>query len=97
VKDLIRDLGINIGLLLAGFAGSLVMVKQDGHKDWWTTGTSLVAGTLSANYLTPLAVDALGIKGSNTQYACAFVLGFLGLHGVEFILSKVGISKKNDK
>jgi hypothetical protein len=90
VKDTLRDLGINIGLLVAGFAGSLVMMKKDGHKDWFTTITSLLAGTLSANYLTPVVVDLVNIGNSNTQYAAAFIMGFLGLHGVEYILSRFG-------
>jgi hypothetical protein len=89
VKDTLRELGINIGLLVAGFAGSLVTVKKDGHKDWFTTATSLMAGTLSANYLTPLVVDALKITNQNTQYATAFILGFLGLHGVEYVIDKI--------
>jgi len=29
VKETLRDLGINIGLLVAGFAGSLVMMKKE--------------------------------------------------------------------
>jgi hypothetical protein len=90
VKDQLRDLGINIGLLVAGFAGSLVMMKKDGHKDWFSTITSLLAGTLSANYLTPVVVDFMNIGNSNTQYAAAFIMGFLGLHGVEYILNRFG-------
>jgi hypothetical protein len=89
VKDTLRELGINIGLLVAGFAGSLVTVKKDGHKDWFTTATSLMAGTLSANYLTPLVVDALKMQNINTQYAAAFIMGFLGLHGVEYVIDKI--------
>ena len=69
MKDQLRDLGINIGLIVAGFAGSLMTVKKDGHKDWFTTITSLMAGTLSANYLTPVVIDLLSIGNSNTQYA----------------------------
>ena len=88
MKDQLRDLGINIGLLVAGFAGSLLTVKRDGHKDWFTTVTSLLAGTLSANYLTPIVVDFLRMQNSNTQYAAAFIMGFLGLHGVEFVIDK---------
>lgn len=88
MKDQLRELGINIGLLVAGFAGSLLTVKRDGHKDWFTTVTSLLAGTLSANYLTPIAIDTFGMKNSNTQYATAFLLGFLGLHGVEFVIDR---------
>jgi hypothetical protein len=88
VKDTLRELGINIGLLVAGFAGSLLTVKRDGHKDWFTTATSLLAGTLSANYLTPLVVDAFKMQNSNTQYAAAFIMGFLGLHGVEYVIDR---------
>lgn len=88
MKDQLRDLGINIGLIVAGFAGSLMTVKKDGHKDWFTTITSLMAGTLSANYLTPVVIDILSIGNSNTQYAAAFVLGFLGLHGVEYVINR---------
>ena len=72
MKDTLRDLGINIGLLVAGFAGSLLTVKRDGHKDWFTTVTSLLAGTLSANYLTPIVVDAFKMQNTNTQYAAAY-------------------------
>lgn len=89
MKDQLRDLGINIGLIVAGFAGSLMTVKKDGHKDWFTTITSLMAGTLSANYLTPVVIDILSIGNSNTQYAAAFVLGFLGLHGVEYVINRL--------
>jgi hypothetical protein len=89
MKDQLRDLGINIGLIVAGFAGSLMTVKKDGHKDWFTTITSLMAGTLSANYLTPVVIDLLSIGNSNTQYAAAFVLGFLGLHGVEYVINRL--------
>lgn len=66
------------------------MMKKDGHKDWFTTITSLLAGTLSANYLTPVVVDLVNIGNSNTQYAAAFIMGFLGLHGVEYILNRFG-------
>ena len=89
MKDQLRDLGINIGLIVAGFAGSLMTVKKDGHKDWFTTITSLMAGTLSANYLTPVVIDFINIGNSNSQYACAFVLGFLGLHGVEYVINRL--------
>jgi len=88
MKDHLRDIGINIGLLVAGFAGSLVNVKKDGHKNWFTTLTSLLAGTLSANYLTPVVVKFFNMQDSNTQYAAAFIMGFLGLHGVEFVIDK---------
>ena len=96
MKDTLRELGVNVGLTVAGFAGSLITVR-DGHKSWGATITSLLAGTLSANYLTPVVVDWMNFKTPNTQYACAFILGFLGLHGVEFVLTKLGIRKVKDE
>lgn len=94
MKDILREFGINIGLTIAGFAGSLITVRGDGHKDWPTTITSLLAGTLSANYLTPMVVDVLKLSSTSNQYGCAFLLGFLGLHGVELIMVKIGMSKR---
>ena len=74
MKDQLRDLGINIGLIVAGFAGSLMTVKKDGHKDWFTTVTSLMAGTLSSNSLTPVVIDPLPLGTPNPQSPPAFAL-----------------------
>lgn len=95
MKVELKELGVNVGLLVAGFAGALLNVRRDGHENWWATIGSLLAGTLSANYLTPVVVDLAKIQSPNTQYATAFVLGFLGLRGVEWAINKFGI--KNDE
>lgn len=95
MKAELKELGVNVGLLVAGFAGALLNVRRDGHENWWATIGSLLAGTLSANYLTPVVVDLAKIQSPNTQYATAFVLGFLGLRGVEWAINKFGI--KNDE
>lgn len=97
MKTELRELGVNVGLLVAGFAGALLNVRRDGHENWWATLGSLTAGTLSANYLTPVVVDVINIKNTNTQYATAFVLGFLGLRGVEWAINKFGIKNDQDK
>ena len=96
MKTELKELGVNVGLLVAGFAGALLNVRRDGHENWWATIGSLTAGTLSANYLTPVVVDFCKIQSPNTQYACAFTLGFLGLRGVEFAIDRMGFGK-NDK
>lgn len=92
MKEFLRDIGINIGIVVAGFAGSLVNVGKHAHTNWPATIASILAGTLSANYLTPIAVDMLKLSQS-TQYGCAFLMGFLGLHGVQFVMSKLGINQ----
>lgn len=91
MKTELKELGVNVGLLVAGFAGALLNVRKDGHENWWATIGSLTAGTLSANYLTPVVVDFCKIQTPNTQYACAFTLGFLGLRGVEWAVAKAGM------
>lgn len=94
MKAELKELGVNVGLLVAGFAGALLNVRRDGHENWLATVGSLTAGTLSANYLTPVVVDFCKIQTPNTQYACAFTLGFLGLRGVEFAVDRFGINKQ---
>lgn len=97
MKAELKELGVNVGLIVAGFAGSLLNVRRDGHENWFATIGSLLAGTLSANYLTPVVVDLAKIQSPNTQYATAFVLGFLGLRGVEWAITKMGIEKQDKK
>jgi len=95
MKEFLRDIGINIGIVVAGFAGSLVNVGKNAHTNWPATIASILAGTLSANYLTPIAVEFLKL-GQSTQYGCAFLMGFLGLHGVRYILKKLGVDQDED-
>ena len=89
----LKEAGINVSLMMAGFFGSLLSVKSDAHKDWWTTIASVLAGTLSANYLTPLVIEWTNMTSQNKQFATAFLLGFLGLRGVELVMAKVGFTK----
>jgi len=60
---------------------------------------SVIGGTMSANYLTPVVIDLLGVKGESLKYGFAFVIGFGGLKIVELVYEKY-ISKlksgKND-
>jgi hypothetical protein len=48
-----------------------------------------LAGTACANYLTPVVMSILpqGVQ-TNGKYAVAFVMGFMGLKGLELILEK---------
>lgn len=91
-----KEVGINVSLMIAGFFGSLLSIKGDSHKDWKTTITSVLAGTLSANYLTPLVIEWSDMTSQNKQFATAFLLGFLGLRGVELVMAKMGWSKDSE-
>ena len=82
--DLAGELGLNIGFSLAGFFGSLFHVRGLSKFDAMIT---VVVGTTSANYLTPLVVDMMHIS-DRAQFACAFFIGTLGLRSTELVLSK---------
>jgi hypothetical protein len=58
MKQLLHDLGINLGLSFAGFAGSLVMIGKKEFS-WKKAVISIPSGVFSANYLTPIVVDGM--------------------------------------
>ena len=89
MQDFLKDWGINVGLAVAGFFGSLIMIGKESAQNIKQTFTSIVAGVASANYLTPVVSDILGIVKINYMFSIAFILGFLGLKGVELISNKV--------
>jgi hypothetical protein len=96
MKDFIQDIGINIGICIAGLFGSLILVGKESASNWKTTMFSILTGVASANYLTPVFGDILHI-GTKYQMSLAFILGFIGLKGVELISSKILKNVKNDK
>ena len=84
------EYGIEVGLLISGFFGSLLLVSKDASQRLGTTIASLLAGTACANYLTPVVLGLLP-EGARLQgkYATAFMLGFMGLKGLELMIYKV--------
>ena len=88
MNELLKDIGINIGLIVAGFFGSLLMIGKSATENLKSTLTSMVAGVASANYLTPLVIEMANIEKQTYTLSIAFILGFLGLKGVELITNK---------
>lgn len=82
-------MGIEVGLLISGFFGALMMVSRDATRRLGSTVASLLAGTACANYLTPVVLNLLpeAVRGQG-KYACAFVMGFMGLKGLEMIIER---------
>lgn len=89
MKEFLEGLGINIALSVAGFFGSLLMIGKSSAFDLRTTFTSIIAGTASANYLTPAIVDMLRLGDSEYILSIAFLIGFLGLKLVEVVSKKI--------
>lgn len=88
VKQFLLEIGINIGMALSGFFGSLLLVGKQKDADIRTQMFSVVAGTLSANYITPLVVDVANLEMQSAQFAIAFLVGFGGLKIVEYMDAK---------
>lgn len=81
--------GIEIGFLISGFFGALLMVSKSASQRIGTTVASLLAGTACANYLTPVIMNFLpeGVQGRG-KYAVAFTMGFMGLKGLEILIER---------
>ena len=95
--------GIDLGFLLSGFFGAVILSIKNRKKKLSKTISCIFAGTLCANYLTPLI---LHFAPTNIQekgkYAVAFMMGYIGLKGLEAIVDianeyiKERYSKKTD-
>lgn len=94
MKEFLQDIGFNIGVSVAGLFGALLLIGKQATSNIKTTFFSIVTGVASANYITPLFLDFARFD-AKYQMSLAFILGFLGLKGVELISDK--IIKKDKK
>lgn len=81
----LHKLGIEIGFLISGLFGAILMVTKNSKSDLKSVVLSLVGGLSAANFLTPVLVDTLNISNIKYQNGIAFIAGFLGLKLVENI------------
>lgn len=80
----------SVMLLVAGFFGSLVAVGKANHNNLRDNLLAISAGTSSAYFLTPVVFEVTGISASsNIQSGMAFLLGVLGMRGVEMLINKI--------
>ena len=85
----LREFGIDMGLLISGLFGAILMMSKNATANVRTTVLSVVGGAASANYLTPVIMDVVGIKVPKAQFSIAFLMGYLGLKGVEMLSHKM--------
>lgn len=94
------EYGLDLGLILAGFFGALILALSTKNQTPGKAITSIFAGTICANYLTPIALNFVpNYIQENGKYATAFVMGFIGLKALELIYELVSdkIKKKKSK
>lgn len=86
---------INYHHIIAGFVGAVIMVfKQKEKRSLFTNLFSVIAGTASATYLTPLVGSIMHQTDPNYLLGFAFLLGVLGLRSIEMIADYLGLDGK---
>jgi hypothetical protein len=85
----LKDYGIDVGLLISGLFGSILLTSKNSAKNLGRTVSSLIGGAASANYITPIVISIAKLDDHHYHYGIAFLLGFLGLKGIEYFSSKL--------
>ena len=88
-ENILQEVGINAGLIVSGLFGSLLTIKKGAATRLSSVLISIATGVGSANYITPVVVDSLSIQNNNLTFGIAFILGFLGLRGIEYAIAKI--------
>lgn len=85
----LKQYGIDVGLLISGLFGSILLTSKGSAMNLARTFSSLVGGAASANYITPVIISVTKLENMHFQYSIAFILGYLGLRGIEFFITKL--------
>ena len=88
-NDSLKAYGIDVGLLTSGLFGAILLTSKGSAMNIPRTISSLVGGAASANYITPVVVSLAKLDESRYHYGIAFLLGFLGLKGIEYFSQKI--------
>jgi Na+/proline symporter len=86
--------------MLAGFFGALILALTAKNQTPGRAITSIFAGALCANYLTPIALHFMPESiQNNGKYGAAFIMGFIGLKTLELVYDFVSkkLKTKNGK
>jgi hypothetical protein len=94
--EYLKELGIDVPLIMAGFSGGFATLLRNKSLKWSEKAVVLGSGGMSANYITPLLADFLKVS-ENTFLGLAFFVGFGGLKFVEYIFEKIHKKVDNEK
>ena len=85
----LKQYGIDVGLLISGLFGAILLTSKGSANNLPRTISSLIGGAASANYITPIVVNMAKLDDTHYHYGIAFLLGFLGLKGIEYFSKKL--------
>ena len=92
----LKDYGIDVGLLISGLFGYILLTSKHSAMNLARTVSCLIGGAASANYLTPIVINITKLDETHYHYGIAFLLGFLGLKGIEYFSEKIIPDKINE-
>lgn len=78
-----NKLQIDLNTLLAGFIGALIGTDWNKIKNVVQGSITVLSGTASAIYLTPIMANQLGWEKPHQMIGLSFLLGTLGLRTVQ--------------
>jgi hypothetical protein len=85
----LKQYGLDIGLFISGLFGAILLTSKNSAKNLGKTVSSLIGGAASANYITPIVISVTKLDETHYHYGIAFLLGFLGLKGIEYFSNKI--------
>lgn len=74
---------------LAALIGSIIGASRDNHKNVFSYILSVITGTASSVYLTPIIASMLQMSDAKYQLGLSFLVGTLGLKTIEFFSKRI--------
>lgn len=93
--QLLKELGFDVILFIAGIAGGVAFLPKNSTKSRWEKFASVVSGGFAANYLTPVIGKWLSLT-DDTMYGLAFLVGYGGLKSVELSWQYIELKLKGN-
>lgn len=85
----LKEYGLDVGLLVSGLFGAILLTSKGSAMNLGRTFSSLIGGAASANYITPVIISVAKLDNQHFNYSVAFLLGFIGLKGVEYFSNRI--------
>lgn len=81
----LEDIGVSVGLVVAGFFGTLLSLEDRAGLNSYEKVTVFISGGAISTYITPIFVEWFRLNDS-VKYGVAFMLGFSGLKGMKYLI-----------